>query len=233
MSDIMVAGGLTRRFVGGDGGAFTVLDGVDLAVASGEFVAIIGASGCGKSTLLHILGALDLPDSGTVALEGRAYEQLTAPELATIRNRRIGFVFQFHHLLRDFTAQENVMMPWLIAGAPEGSARHRADAVLERVGLAERARSRVTVLSGGEQQRVALARALVTEPALLLADEPTGNLDPHTAASMHELLCGLARASGTAVVAVTHNRALAQRADRILALEDGLLRAAHATEVLA
>jgi lipoprotein-releasing system ATP-binding protein len=233
MSDILVATGLSRRFVGGDGGAFTVLDGVDLSVAGGEFVAIIGASGSGKSTLLHILGALDLPDAGAVSLEGRGYPQLTAPELATMRNRRIGFVFQFHHLLRDFTARENVMMPWLIAGAPERDARARADAVLERVGLTSRALSRVTVLSGGEQQRVALARALVTEPAVLLADEPTGNLDPHTAASMHELLCGLARASGTAVVAVTHNRALAQRADRIMALEDGSLRVAHASDVLA
>ena len=233
MMAILEASRLVRRFVGGDGTAFTVLDGVDLSVAAGEFVAITGASGSGKSTLLHLLGALDLPDAGEVTLEGRAYRSLDTRELAAVRNRRIGFVFQFHHLLRDFTARENVMMPWLIAGESERSARARADRLLERVGLAPRATSRVTLLSGGEQQRVALARALVTEPAMLLADEPTGNLDPHTAASMHDLLCGLARASGTAVVAVTHNRTLAQRADRILALEDGVLRPANLAETLA
>jgi lipoprotein-releasing system ATP-binding protein len=230
---ILQASGLMRRFVGGDGTPFTVLDGVDLSVAAGEFVAIIGASGSGKSTLLHLLGALDLPDAGDVTLEGRAFQGLDAAQLAAVRNRRIGFVFQFHHLLRDFTARENVMMPWLIAGESERTAGHRADLLLERVGLTPRATSRVTLLSGGEQQRVALARALVTEPAVLLADEPTGNLDPHTAASMHDLLCGLARASATAVVAVTHNRARAQRADRVLALEDGVLRPADIAETLA
>ena len=233
MTAILEATGLVRHFVGGDGGAFTVLNGVDLTVTPGEFVAIVGASGSGKSTLLHLLGALDLPDAGDVTLEGSRFRDLDATALATMRNRRVGFVFQFHHLLRDFSARENVMMPLLIAGAPEQLAADRADAVLDRVGLTSRATSRVTVLSGGEQQRVALARALVTEPAVLLADEPTGNLDPHTATSMHELLCGLARASGTAVVAVTHNRALAQRADRILALEDGVLRAASVADTLA
>ena len=233
MTAILEAAGLVRRFVGGDGCTFTVLDGVNLAVGAGEFVAIIGASGSGKSTLLHLLGALDLPDVGGVTLEGRAYRELDATALAAIRNRRIGFVFQFHHLLRDFTARENVMMPLLIAGDSELAALSAADALLERVGLAARVSSRVTLLSGGEQQRVALARALVTDPAILLADEPTGNLDPHTAADMHELLCGLARASGTAIVAVTHNRALAQRADRVLALEDGVLRAAGAADALA
>ena len=230
---VLAATQLQRRFVGGDGTPFTVLEGVDLEVSAGEFVAIIGASGSGKSTLLHLLGALDLPDAGTVQLEGRSYDGLDPAELASVRNRRIGFVFQFHHLLRDFTARENVMMPWLIAGEAERVAGERADVLLERVGLAPRATSRVTLLSGGEQQRVALARALVTEPAILLADEPTGNLDPHTAASMHDLLCGLARSSGTAVVAVTHNRALAQRADRVLALEDGVLRPADIAETLA
>jgi lipoprotein-releasing system ATP-binding protein len=233
MTLVLSASGLTRRFVGGDGRSFTVLGGVDLDLDAGEFVAVIGASGSGKSTLLHILGALDLPDGGSVQLEGQSYATLSPAALAVMRNRRIGFVFQFHHLLRDFTARENVMMPWLIAGEGERLAGDRADAILERVGLAPRATSRVTVLSGGEQQRVALARALVTEPAVLLADEPTGNLDPHTAASMHELLCGLARSSGTAVVAVTHNRALAQRADRVLALEDGLLRSGRASDQLA
>jgi lipoprotein-releasing system ATP-binding protein len=230
---VLEARGLVRRFIGGDGAAFTVLDGVDLSVAPGEFVAIIGASGSGKSTLLHLLGALDLPDAGDVVLEGRAYRGLDPEQLAAVRNRRIGFVFQFHHLLRDFTARENVMMPWLIAGESVAVACARADQVLDRVGLTPRAASRVTVLSGGEQQRVALARALVTTPAILLADEPTGNLDPHTAASMHDLLSGLARASETAVVVVTHNRALAQRADRIVTLEDGVLRQARTAEALA
>ena len=230
---VLEARGLVRRFIGADGAAFTVLAGVDLSVAPGEFVAIIGASGSGKSTLLHLLGALDLPDAGDVMLEGRAYRGLDPEQLAAVRNRRIGFVFQFHHLLRDFTARENVMMPWLIAGESVAVARARADQVLDRVGLTPRAASRVTVLSGGEQQRVALARALVTTPAILLADEPTGNLDPHTAASMHDLLSGLARASETAVVVVTHNRALAQRADRIVTLEDGVLHQARTAEALA
>jgi lipoprotein-releasing system ATP-binding protein len=230
---VLEATGLVRRFIGGDGATFTVLDGVDLAVDPAEFVAIIGASGSGKSTLLHLLGALDRPDSGEVALEGRPFRGLDARALAVVRNRRIGFVFQFHHLLRDFTARENVMMPWLIAGSSVADARRRADDVLDRVGLAPRAASRVTLLSGGEQQRVALARALVTAPAILLADEPTGNLDPHTADDMHDLIAGLARSSGTAVVVVTHNRALAQRADRIVTLEDGKLRMAQAAEVLA
>ena len=233
MTALLEANGLSRHFTGGDGQAFTVLDGVDLAVNAGEFVAIIGASGSGKSTLLHLLGALDLPDAGDVVLEGRRYKEHNAEGLAAMRNQRVGFVFQFHHLLRDFTARENVMMPLLIGGVDEHAAGTRADAVLERVGLRPRATSRVTVLSGGEQQRVALARALVTAPAVLLADEPTGNLDPHTAASMHDLLCELAGESGAAVVVVTHNRALAQRADRILALEDGVLRPTNAADALA
>ncbi len=230
---ILEGTGLVRRFVGGDGATFTVLDGADIAIDPGEFVAIIGASGSGKSTLLHLLGALDQPDAGDVALEGRPYRGLSPLELASIRNRRIGFVFQFHHLLRDFTARENVMMPGLIAGQSPTEAQRRADAVLGRVGLTHRAASRVMLLSGGEQQRVALARALVAQPAVLLADEPTGNLDPHTAAGMHDLLCDLARSTGTAVVVVTHNRALAQRADRVLTLEEGMLRPAAAAEALA
>ena len=233
MSALLDATGLTRHFTGGDGRAFTVLDGVNLSVDAGEFVAIIGASGSGKSTMLHLLGALDLPDAGAVTLEGQRYRDLDPTALAAMRNQRVGFVFQFHHLLRDFTARENVMMPLLIGGLNEATAGARADAVLDRVGLTPRATSRVTVLSGGEQQRVALARALVAAPAVLLADEPTGNLDPHTAASMHDLLCELAGESGAAGVVVTHNRALAQRADRILALEDGVLRPGNVTDVLA
>ncbi len=229
---LLEARGLVRRFIGGDGATIPVLDGVNLAVTRGEFVAIIGASGSGKSTLLHLLGALDRPDAGDIVLEGQLFGGLRRDELTVMRNRRIGFVFQFHHLLRDFTARENVMMPLLIGGTSPATAAAQADQLLAQVGLASRAASRVVVLSGGEQQRVALARALVTRPAVLLADEPTGNLDPHTAATMHDLLTDLARASQAAVVTVTHNRALAQRADRVLALEDGVLRPAAPIDVL-
>lgn len=224
MSNVVTARGLRRSFTGGDGLPIVVLDGADISVAAGEFVAVVGASGCGKSTLLHLLGGLDRPDDGLVELEGESLAALAPAELALLRNRRIGFVFQFHHLLRDFTALENVMMPLLIAESPVEEARERAAAVLSEVGLAERATSRVTVLSGGEQQRVALARAVVTDPALLLADEPTGNLDPPTGAMVHALLSDLARRRGTAVIAVTHNPALAARADRVLRLADGILR---------
>ena len=233
MNDVLTATGLVRRFTGGDGAAITVLDGLELSVRAGEFVAIIGASGSGKSTLLHLLGALDRPDAGELRLAGTSYADLAPPALAALRNRTIGFVFQFHHLLRDFTARENVMMPRLIAGESPETARIAADRALERVGLASRAGSRVTLLSGGEQQRVALARALANQPAVLLADEPTGNLDPPTAARMHELITGLARESGAAIVVVTHNRALAMQADRVLALESGILRPAEAAEALA
>lgn len=224
MSNVVTARGLRRSFTGGDGLPIVVLDGADISVAAGEFVAVVGASGCGKSTLLHLLGGLDRPDDGLVELEGESLAELAPAELALLRNRRIGFVFQFHHLLRDFTALENVMMPLLIAESPVEEARSRATAVLSEVGLSERATSRVTVLSGGEQQRVALARAVVTDPALLLADEPTGNLDPPTGAMVHALLSDLARRRGTAVIAVTHNPALAARADRVLRLADGILR---------
>ena len=233
MSTVLEASGLVRRFVGGDGASFTVLDGVSLSVDAGEFVAIVGASGSGKSTLLHLLGGLDRPDAGEILLEGRSFTTFDDPSLAALRNQRIGFVFQFHHLLRDFTARENVMMPLLIGGSGVDTARTRADAVLSSLGLASRAASRVTLLSGGEQQRVALARAMVTSPAVLLADEPTGNLDPPTAARMHELLTTVARVEGTAVVVVTHSRALAALADRVLTMEDGVLRSADALEALA
>jgi lipoprotein-releasing system ATP-binding protein len=209
-----------------------VLDGLDLAVSPGEFVAIVGASGSGKSTLLHLLGALDESDAGEVRLEGVGYTTLAPTELARIRNTRIGFVFQFHHLLRDFTALENVMMPLLIGGVTEGEARRRAEEALEPLGLAPRLGSRVTLLSGGEQQRVALARALVHQPAVVLADEPTGNLDPPTAEALHDLLARVPAGNGTALVTVTHNRDLARRADRVLTMEHGHLRAVPRDEFL-
>jgi len=233
MSPILEATRVVRCFTGGDGRAVEVLSGASLSLVAGECVAITGASGTGKSTLLHLLGALDRPDQGEVQLEGVPFARLSADALADVRNRRIGFVFQFHHLLRDFTATENVMMPLLIAGIAEAEARQRATDELARVGLAARAVSRVTVLSGGEQQRVAQARALVHRPAVLLADEPTGNLDAPTAARMHDLLLGAAREAGAAVVLVTHSRALASLADRVLALDGGLLRAADHLEALA
>ncbi|MBA3549329.1 MAG: ABC transporter ATP-binding protein [Nannocystis sp.] len=232
MPVILEAHDLVKRYPLGDG-SVDALRGVSLSVAKGEFVAIMGSSGSGKSTMLHLLGGLDRPDSGDVTIEGVALSSLDDPSLARLRNRRIGFVFQFHHLLRDFTARENVMMPLLIDGVAEHTARERADAILAQLGIAARTESRVTLMSGGEQQRVALARAMVTTPAVLLADEPTGNLDPPTAARMHELLTTIARVERTAVVAVTHSRALAALADRVLALEDGVLRPADRVEAIA
>jgi len=231
MTAILEANGLVRRFTGGDGQPITVLDGAALAVEPGEFVAIVGASGAGKSTLLHLLGALDRPDAGAIRLEGVAFADLDAEALSELRNRRLGFVFQFHHLLRDFSAVENVMMPLLIGGRDDAEARTRATDALARVGLAGRADARVTVLSGGEQQRVALARALVTDPAVVLADEPTGNLDPPTAARMQALFAEPARRSGTAIVVVTHNASLAAQADRVLVLDGGVLRRVDAAEL--
>jgi lipoprotein-releasing system ATP-binding protein len=226
MSTVLEARDLRKSYRGGDGGTIEVLRGVDLAVATGEFVAVTGESGSGKSTLLHQLGALDRPTSGLIALDGVPYDTLDPAELAGLRNRRIGFVFQFHHLLRDFSARENVAMPLLIGGVAPAQARERARALLELVGLAPRMSHLPAQLSGGEQQRAAVARALVTEPALLLADEPSGNLDEQNAEQLHGLFAGLARNFRTAVVVVTHNRSLAARADRVLRLSEGVLGAA-------
>jgi lipoprotein-releasing system ATP-binding protein len=215
--------GLVKSFLGGDGGTIQVLRGLDIQVASGEFVAITGESGSGKSTLLHLLGALDAPTSGDVTLQGTRYGALDPDGLAALRNRQIGFVFQFHHLLRDFTALENVRIPLLIGGVRPAEADARARRLLDAVGLSARLEHLPAQLSGGEQQRAAVARALATEPALLLADEPSGNLDEANAELLHGLFAGLARDFQTAVVVVTHNRALADRADRILHLAEGVL----------
>jgi len=220
---ILEASGLRKVYRGGDGSPIDVLTGVDLGVARGEFVAIVGASGTGKSTLLHLLGALDRPTAGTVKLDGQGYDEMTATELASVRNRKLGFVFQFHHLLREFTALENVMLPLLIAGATEATARSRAEELLARVGLAGRMTHRPTALSGGEQQRTAVARALATDPVVVLADEPSGNLDYGHSEVLHELFASLAREFETALVVVTHNRLLAARADRVLSMENGRL----------
>jgi lipoprotein-releasing system ATP-binding protein len=223
MTTVLEATGLFKSFLGGDGGTIEVLRGLEIQVASGEFVAITGESGSGKSTLLHLLGALDAPTAGDVTLQGTRYGALDADELAALRNRRIGFVFQFHHLLRDFTALENVRIPLLIGGVRPAEADARARHLLDAVGLSARLEHLPAQLSGGEQQRAAVARALATEPALLLADEPSGNLDEANAELLHGLFAGLARDFQTAVVVVTHNRALAGRADRILHLAEGLL----------
>lgn len=214
---------LTKTFVGGDGGLITVLDGVNLQVARGEMVAIVGASGAGKSTLLHLVGALDRPTRGNVVIDGARADGLDDDELSALRNRRVGFVFQFHHLLREFSALENVMMPLRIAGWELRRSEARAAELFDRVGLSARARHRPSQMSGGEQQRTAVARALAVDPAILLADEPSGNLDHANSERLHDLFAELSRDLEIAMVVVTHNRSLAARADRVLLLEDGRL----------
>jgi lipoprotein-releasing system ATP-binding protein len=223
MTAILEARALRKVYRGGDGNPIEVLSGIDFTVSRGEFVAIVGASGSGKSTLLHLLGALDSPSGGTVRLAGQAYESESSDGLAAIRNRKVGFVFQFHHLLREFTALENVMMPLLIAGEDDAGARSRAEELLAAVGLAGRMSHRPSQLSGGEQQRAAVARALVGDPLVVLADEPSGNLDSANSERLHDLFAHLSREFETALVVVTHNRQLAARADRVLSLEGGHL----------
>jgi lipoprotein-releasing system ATP-binding protein len=220
---ILVGEGLSKVYREEDGSELTILAGVDIAVRQGEAIAVVGASGAGKSTLLHLLGCLDRPTHGRVLLDGRSVADLPPRQLAAVRNERIGFVFQFHHLLRDFTALENVMMPLLIAGAGRRSAAARARELLAQVGLGARAGHKSSELSGGEQQRVAVARALANRPAVLLADEPSGNLDTHTSAQLHELFFALRAEHGVALVLATHNHELAARADRLIEVRDGTL----------
>lgn len=214
---------LVRTFVGGNGSELRVLRGVDVRVHVGEAVSVTGASGAGKSTLLHLLGALDRPTSGEVLVDGTPLSGLDEQAICGIRNHHIGFVFQFHHLLRDFTALENVMMPRLIAGQSRPEAEDGARRLLESTGLGERLEHRPWQLSGGEQQRVAVARALANDPVVLLADEPSGNLDHRTSEQLHDLLFQLKEDHDLAMVLVTHNRALAARADRVLRLDGGIL----------
>ena len=222
---VLVARGVEKAYAG-PRGRLEVLKGVDLEVAGGTILAILGASGSGKSTLLNILGTLDRADRGTLEIRGRRVEGLADDELAAFRARRLGFVFQFHHLLPEFSAEENVMLPLRIAGEGAAAARERARTALAEVGLAERWDHRPGELSGGEAQRVAVARALVAAPELVLADEPSGNLDARSAAQLHELVARLARERRRTFVVVTHNDRLAAIADRVLVLEDGRLRAA-------
>ena len=206
------------------GTRLTVLKGLDLTLERGEMVAIVGASGVGKSTLLHVLGALDTPDEGSIRVGDADLRQMSDDELVVFRNRHVGFVFQFHHLLPEFSAVENAEMPLRIARKPPSECRARATDLLARVGLAERVEHRPGMLSGGEQQRVAIARALVMQPMLLLADEPTGDLDGHTADNLHGLLKEMHREHGLTSVIATHNPKLATACDRVLRLEDGRLR---------
>jgi lipoprotein-releasing system ATP-binding protein len=216
------AEGIEKRFATGRG-ELRILRGIDLTVGAGESIAILGVSGAGKSTLLHILGGLEQPSVGQVRFGDRNVYQLEPDELARFRNEHLGFVFQFHHLLPEFDAEENVMMPCLLAGWPRRRARERAREMLEAVGLSERAEHRPGKLSGGERQRVALARALVRSPELILADEPTGNLDASTAESVEELLLEQSRATGAALVLVTHNEKLASRLAKKCYLVEGRL----------
>lgn len=223
VAPVVAAEGVVMEYRGGDGMILRVLDEVSIEVQRGEMVAIVGESGAGKSTLLHVLGALDRPTAGRVRLDGQAVETLSDEAVDALRNRTVGFVFQFHHLLREFSAIENVMMPLRISGMGEAEARERAAGLLARVGLGERLHHRPSAMSGGEQQRTAVARALATRPAVLLADEPSGNLDRYNAERLHDLFAELAREQSLGLVVVTHNQSLAARADRVLSLVGGRL----------
>jgi len=221
---VLSAQGITKSYGTGDR-KLDVLKGIDLKIGKGEIISVVGPSGVGKSTLLHILGALDRPTEGEITLDSTNVFELSDEELARFRNRTVGFVFQFHHLLPEFTALENVMMPRLIGGAHETEALKPAHELLERVGLSDRIHNRPSELSGGEQQRVAVARALVNRPMVVFADEPSGNLDVANSNALHELIWDLSRSFEQAFVIVTHNLELAESADRMIRLADGRILA--------
>lgn len=226
MSNVLTATQLCKSYR--DGLQVTeVLHGVDLCINRGDMLAIVGSSGSGKSTLLHILGTLDKADSGQLSILGKDIAILTSAQKASLRNTQMGFIYQFHHLLMDFTALENVAMPLLIRGLTAAEAQKRANVMLQRVGLSHRVTHRPAELSGGERQRVAIARALVAEPALVLADEPTGNLDQHTAEAIYQLLRTLNRELGTSFIVVTHDLQLASRLDSYMLMRDGHLESAN------
>jgi len=222
----IVVHAVTKTFLTGETGntRLAVLRGVSFDIRRGEIIAIVGASGAGKSTLLHILGTIDRPTSGTVQYDGKDVFAMGDDELARFRNQRIGFVFQFHHLLPEFSALENVAMPALILGKKLPDVRNTAMALLKEVGMEQRADERPPKLSGGEQQRVAVARALMNSPSIVLADEPSGNLDSENAHMLHRLIWTLSRKMGQTFVVVTHNEALARQADRVLRIADGVIQ---------
>jgi lipoprotein-releasing system ATP-binding protein len=219
---VLCARDLARSFSEGST-RLSVLQELNITIAAGERIAIIGASGSGKTTLLQLLGGLDRPDAGSVKIDGRDIHAISERERCELRNRRLGFIYQFHHLLPEFSALENVAMPLLVRRTKVAEAKQRARAVLEQVGLADRLTHRPHQLSGGERQRAAVARALVAEPGLVLADEPTGNLDGANAAQVFELMLELNKARGTSLVVVTHDTRLAARMDRVLTLQAGKL----------